>query len=326
MRGFPFRFLCFAAGLVLLAAWSLGENSTQRTPGSLTTLFASDNAFAGNMFDIKPAKDIDILAVDINSVEAGQTAEVDVYFRLGTCVGFENSSAGWTLLGSGSGTIAGLDLPTYIDLTGNGVVFKAGKTYGIYVDLKNYGYTPMVRLRYTSGSPTKYSNQDLSLTTHCGNGTPAFQGGTYSDRIWNGTIYYDTKVDSLTAGPGSLSAAVGGKVDFQLDAGATHQYRPYMLLGSVTGTSPGTFLPDNAVLPLNWDTFTLLSIQLANTAVFLNTASQLDVGGQSGAGFDTLGPLPSMMVGTEMSFAFALPRKWGMSWFTSNAVIVAVVP
>lgn len=299
---------------------------SQRTPGSLTTLFASDNGFAGNMFDITPANDLEIIAIDINAEDMGNTAQVDVYYRAGTCVGFENSSTGWKLLASGKGTIAGKDKPTYVDLLGNGKIFQAGQTYGIYVDLKNFNYSPQIRLLYTTGKPTTYSNPDLSLTSHCGKGVPAFAGITYFDRIWNGTIYYDTKGESLAVDPDSISAANGGKVDFQLNAGVSNQYRQYMLIGGVTGMWPGILLPDGTVLPLNWDAFTWISISLANTPVFPNTLSQLNSIGQSTAAFDTLGPLPSTMVGLTLFFAYALPGKKGMPWFASNGVIVYVVP
>lgn len=302
------------------------EGDSRMTPGSLTTLFASNNGFAGNMFNITPANDLEIIAIDINSEDMGNTALVDVYYRAGTCMGFENSSKGWKLLASGQGTIAGKDNPTYVDLLGNGKIFQAGQTYGIYVDLKNFNYSPQIRLLYTTGKPTTYSNPDLSLTSHCGKGAPAFSGITYFDRIWNGTIYYDTKGDSLSVDSGAISAASGGKVDFHLDAGPSNQYRQYMLFGGMTGTWPGILLPDGTVLPLNWDAFTWISISLANTAVFPNTLSQLNFIGQSAAAFDTLGPLPSSMVGLTFYFAFALPGKKGMAWFASNEVTVFVVP
>jgi hypothetical protein len=181
--------------------------ATSAAPGSLTTMFASNNGFAGNMFDITPAVDLEITAIDINVNALGTLAEVDVWYRLGTSVGFEDSNAGWTLLGSYSGTSADQDNPTNIDMTGNGMTFVGGQVYGMYVDLTSYSTQS---IRYTNGGPTTYSNSDLSLTTSVGKGA-GFSGSTFSPREWNGTVYYDTlggggftlAVDQFMAGAAS---------------------------------------------------------------------------------------------------------------------------
>ena len=115
------------------------SSAINRAPGQLTTLFASNNGFAGNMFDLEPLVDLtEITAIDVNVDPAGDTTLVDVWYRMDTCVGHDTSPTGWTLLGSGTGTAAGTDLPTFIDLAGNGVSFAAGGTYGIYVDITSY--------------------------------------------------------------------------------------------------------------------------------------------------------------------------------------------
>jgi hypothetical protein len=160
--------------------------TTVAAAGSLTTLFASNNAFAGNMFDITPTADLEITGVDINVTASGTLAEVDIWYRVGTSVGFESSSAGWTLLGSYSGTSAGRDNPTFVDMAGNGMTFVGGQSYGMYIDLTSYSTQSF---RYTNGANT-YSNADLSLTTNVGKGM-GFSGSTFSPREWNGTIYYE---------------------------------------------------------------------------------------------------------------------------------------
>jgi len=163
-------------------------------PGSITTMFAFNNVFAGNMFDIQPYIDLTITAVDINVSPPGDTAQIDVWYYDGTCVGheLEGAAGGWRLLGSGAGVIAGADLPTFIEIPNN-ETFEAGKTYGIYVDLVNYSSD--LHILYTNSGPNLYFNDDLSLTTHCGNGSPAFTSYFYP-RAWNGTLYYDTQAPS----------------------------------------------------------------------------------------------------------------------------------
>ncbi len=163
---------------------SIQVGSSQSGRPSLTTLFASNNGHSGNTFDIIPNTPIEISGIDVNSsTTAGGAVTADVWYKAGTCVGYENDPGAWTLLDTGTGTSAGTDSPTYIGLPGAaGVVFDAGQTYGLYVDLGS-------NCRYTNGGPNTYSNPDLSLITNSGHG-PAF---TYNfhPRIWNGTIYYD---------------------------------------------------------------------------------------------------------------------------------------
>ena len=300
----------------------VGNGTSNRAPGSLTTIFASNNQFAGNTFDIMPAVDLEITALDCNTDPVGAPIVIDVYYKDGTSVGFESNPAPWTLLGSATTTSAGSDNPTNIDLTGNGVTFLAGQTYGIYVDLANYASGVNV-LRYTNGQGT-YSNSDLSLTTYTGKGNPAFLGSTFTPRQWNGTVYYETggAGGSLIANPTTISQSTGGTITFTLDAGAMYAGGDYVIVGSVTGNT-GVPLKGGAVLPIAWDTFTNITINFAGSAFFPNTFGQLDGNGQATAGFDSLGPLPASMLGVVMYFAYPVPDN--PAWFASNDVTVTVV-
>jgi len=208
---------------------------TALTQGSLTTLFASDNQFGGNMFDITPTTDMQIIAIEVNVDGPAPSVNIDVYYRVGSCVGYENNPLSWTLLSSGIGAVAGQDLPTHIDLSGNGITFSSGQVYGIYVDVTNF--TSGLLLRYTNGQPTTFSNSDLSLLTHCGKGFPAFIGLTAPDRQWNGTIYYDT-----TSGPNlDVSPLVGGQTGTFTFTGGTPNNNSNLAYST---TGPGsTFVP-----------------------------------------------------------------------------------
>jgi len=157
----------------------------------LTTTFASDSGYAGNTFDIVPNKSIELTGIDVNVDSPGTTTTVDVWYKSGTSVGFENTAGAWSLLASGTGTSAGTDSPTFIDLPdAAGTAFEAGETYGIYVDITSY---PATACRSTSGGPNTYENPfcALSLTTNTAQGSPAFSGSYYPE-IWNGTVYYKT--------------------------------------------------------------------------------------------------------------------------------------
>ena len=116
--------------------------------------------------------------------------------------------------------------------------------------------------------------------------------------------YYIDEVVGAEPSPLGIDPMVlpeaGGTVDFTLWADRTNGNRNYFLLGSVSGTAPGTPLPGgSATLPLNWDLFTMLVFQLANTPVFANFQGTLDTEGNATATMDTLGPLPPGLVGAK---------------------------
>lgn len=117
-----------------------------------------------------------------------------------------------------------------------------------------------------------------------------------------------------------LSIDSAGSVPFTLFAGAAGAGRDYLLLGSASGTSPGTTLPGGAaVLPLNYDSFTELVLMLLNTPVFSNFMGTLDGQGLAQAQLATPGPMPPSVEGLTLHFAFALKNPWDT---VSNPAIV----
>ncbi|MHC4946269.1 MAG: hypothetical protein ACYTG7_24920, partial [Planctomycetota bacterium] len=87
---------------------------------------------------------------------------------------------------------------------------------------------------------------------------------------------------TLLADTHEISETAGGQVNFSLKAGEDQANRTYLLLGTVSGTDPGTPLPGGlATLPLNWDPFTDVVLLLLNSPVFLNFLGSLDANGQA---------------------------------------------
>jgi hypothetical protein len=119
-----------------------------------------------------------------------------------------------------------------------------------------------------------------------------------------------------------ISVSGGGTAVFSLKAGAEQGERNYLLLGSITGTQPGTTLPGGvAVLPLNWDLFTNTVIAMLNGPVFSEFLGQLSVEGTAEAILNL--PPVSGATGLTMHFAYALNGPWD---FASNAVGIDLVP
>lgn len=194
-----------ALAVVLLAAPLMAQMDNSATPpnvpanprsflvaggGSLTTLFAGNNGFAGNTFDIENVgtQPVTILSWDINCTPGPNPLEtVTVYWKVGTAVGNENNPGAWTLMGVDSNVdCAGLDLPTPVAV--GGVTLNPGDLFGFYIDLTSYDGINL--LNYTNGGPNTYTNPEIELTSNTGQSSPAF-GGSFFPRIWNGTVYYD---------------------------------------------------------------------------------------------------------------------------------------
>jgi len=130
--------------------------------------------------------------------------------------------------------------------------------------------------------------------------------------------------ESLRADADTIAESSGGTVTLSLNAGAIHANRNYIILGSVTGISPGTPLPGGkATLPLNWDLFTQLVITLMNGPVMADFTGSLNSAGKASAIFDTLGPLPPGSAGMTLAFAYALNPPWN---FASNPITIEIIP
>lgn len=145
--------------------------------GSVTTTFANNNSCGGgNMFDITAIGEVTIDSFDLN---ISSSAQVDIYYKVGTHIGFELNSAAWTLLGSTTVTSAGIGNPSRCVI--GGLTIPAGQVYGIYVATTTIVYTTLT-------GATDYVSPDMIVT--CGTGLCGQFSGTNFPRGWNGTVYY----------------------------------------------------------------------------------------------------------------------------------------
>lgn len=169
-----------AAGLAACASPALAQ------PTCLTTSFASNNAFAGNMFDIEVKRNIDLTRWQVNT-SGTDMVTIEIYWREGSFRGYENDPSAWTLLGSATTQGQGTDYPTSVNV-GNLPAYE-GRVYGFYVHLASY-QIGVQSLRWVRGEPTVFENDDLKLTTGVGLGFPAFFGRIYENNWWSGTVCY----------------------------------------------------------------------------------------------------------------------------------------
>jgi len=151
-------------------------------------------------------------------------------------------------------------------------------------------------------------------------------GHGYPDRdAW---VNYGTCLSSptLDADKYTISASLGGAVNFHLDVGHHNSYggeRYYLLLGSLSGTEPGIPLPGGvAALPLVWDSFTDRVLGGLNSSKYQNFLGTYDQYGEAVATMNT-SPLDPKHVGKRIYFAFCSDDPFNL---VSNPIVVEIVP
>ena len=135
--------------------------------------------------------------------------------------------------------------------------------------------------------------------------------------------------EGLTADTTVMSIAGGGSQNYTLDAGVEHADKLYILLGSSTGTEPGTPAGNGFTLPLNFDGFLTFTLTHPNSSALVNTLGSLDGAGTASASVVTpAGALSVNFIGRTLHFAYDvlnIPGD-GAVQFVSNAHPLTFVP
>ena len=160
----------------------------------MTTTFAGGNDFTGNMFDVTTTSGVALNITSFNvNVDPG-SVPISVYYRSGSYVGHESSSAGWTLAGTVTVTGGGEGAMTFVDTPD--FIIPANATTGFYVTVDSDVNAPPY-MYYTNGSNT-YSNSDITITTGVGEGGLFGSLGVFDSRSWNGTVFYNAVPEPST--------------------------------------------------------------------------------------------------------------------------------
>ena len=181
-----------AATLITIGSLAGGANAA-----TLTTTFAGGNSQNGNMFDVNIISTTDLLVtsldLNMNMDMSVETSDIEVYGRTGSWVGFEGSSVGWTLLSqTPSVTGNGAGLSTTVNI--NDIVLPALSTYALYIT------TTTGLLNYTNGTSVGNvfaQNADLQILE--GAGTVYAFSSSFTPRVWNGSITYNTVIPEPTS-------------------------------------------------------------------------------------------------------------------------------
>lgn len=208
----------------LLLAAALGGAAHADLVGSWAALGATTH-YGGVVFNATASGANDILLsglfnlnLDVNSLDATDTTEsIGVYYRPGSYVGTVDSKAGWTLLGTGTASVAGDGVRSAVNVGGT-LLIPRGQTYGLAIFALDGGATGIGYSTATGSSSaaptTTYSDANLTLGLGVAKGfglaSDPFAVHTISNqRAWRGEVAYS--VAQPVPEPASLAAlAIGG--------------------------------------------------------------------------------------------------------------------
>ncbi|MCA9287400.1 MAG: hypothetical protein KDA05_02380, partial [Phycisphaerales bacterium] len=181
---------------------------------NLTTV-APNNGSGGIYLDLTPTGG----ALRVTSFEVpytgttGSIVDVEVWTRPGSYVGFDTSSAGWTLTQTVQGTRGGSAVWTPLVLT-TPLDIPAGQTTGVLVHCVTAGGG--IRYTGTNSAPpqTTWTNADVTLFSDVAHTFEIPFGGTaFTPRCFSGVINY-TVGGGPTCEPDLTTAAVPGQPGF----------------------------------------------------------------------------------------------------------------
>lgn len=216
-----------------------------------------------------------------------------------------------------AGNVTAGPLP-FLEYTGDGYATMVGLACGpdgmyfseLYSDSGALGPTTtggrILRIRY--GDPDDCDENGLADDCELQIGEPDFDG--------NGVL---DVCDPLSASANQASVSTLGQVDFTLRAGAMHAGDNYILLGSMSGTSPATQF-GTVTLPLNsFDPWFALTSSVFNTVILQNTTGTLDAAGEAQASL-LVPPLMSLL-GLQFHHAYLVSdSQTQQPVFASNAM------
>jgi hypothetical protein len=127
--------------------------------------------------------------------------------------------------------------------------------------------------------------------------------GDPSLRLYGAAVEQTLKTDTSM-----IPCSTGATITFTVCPGQACANYGYIILGSVSGVTPGTPLPGGETLPLNWDYFTEMTVNWRNTSIFTDTYGTLDANGEATATFNTqaFAPFDPRLAGTKFYFSAIL--------------------
>ena len=140
-------------------------------------------------------------------------------------------------------------------------------------------------------------------------------------------VWFENLEQSIVPTVTTVSASLGGTQTLFLNAASGSAFLTYLVLGTTSGISPGLLI-SGMMLPLNVDTYTVLTLIAPNLPPLAGSFGTLDAEGRATAKV-TLPPLPASLSGSTLHHAFlvidVLPALLQVT-FVSDAAPLLLVP
>ena len=223
------------------------------------------------------------------------------------------------------------------DLVGGDVVPATGNNSAVYA------YDPIVGLQLVArrgdtvvlpsgalrtissvGGGNQFNNGDAAPLSFNHNGECVVNLG-FDTASGGGGAVVAIRVGSISGIPHDISVSTGGLHTMYLDAGAANANNIYVVLGSISGSTPG-FAYNQFLVPLNQDFYFLYTQQFPNIPPLFNTLGTLDADGRQIAAFQMPLGYPQL-AGMVLTHAFAAVNPGsGQVTFVSDAQDMLLVP
>jgi hypothetical protein len=154
---------------------------------NLVAPYASNSSNKGVMFDISATNTVTLYCFDAN-LPVLSIGGYEIYYKVGSYIGSENTAGNWTLIGSAGSILSiGLNSATPLSIPVN-MVIPAGQTYGFYITASNPILSTGLLTTTSGGYSTISSNGDMTISGGIGITYP-FNAITLN-RSFNGTTRY----------------------------------------------------------------------------------------------------------------------------------------
>ena len=162
-------------------------------------------------------------------------------------------------------------------LGSEGVEFWSGRSY---LPLEHFKSQSMTSIAYVGDL-----DRDKEFEIVVGNANDGNPTWSTSLQVWSKKKWAFRPLDNYA------SATRGGRIDLELRLDKSRAGELYIVLASVTGTSPGLRLPGAGTLPLNFDPFMAFTLQALNVAPFVNFVGFINNDGTAKATWQSAGNL-----------------------------------
>lgn len=162
-------------------------------------------------------------------------------------------------------------------LGSEGVEFWSGRSY---LPLEHFKSKYMTSIAYVGDL-----DRDNQFEIIVGNASDGYPTWETSLQVWSKKQWPLRPLDNY------VSATRGGRIDIELRLDKQRAGELYMVLGNVTGTSPGIRLPGAGTLPLNIDPFLTFMLNAMNVTPFINFVGFVGNDGTAKATWQSAGNL-----------------------------------